>query len=99
MTHTRMAPIMGLMMGAMLPFMLHGAMAGAGIAFVLAHVAVALGLLAAVLIFPAMRARLAKHRPNRRVFVLMTGAALVGFGLVCVHCLVTGHVVPAWVAA
>ena len=91
MTHARIAPVMGLAMGAMLPFMLHGAARGAGIAFLLAHVAVLAIATMAFLLIPRVRDRIRAHRPTPRMFVSMLVAAAIGFALVCIHCLIDGH--------
>ncbi|UWQ17683.1 hypothetical protein [Jannaschia sp. M317] len=91
MTHAHMAPLMGLGMGAMVPLMVHGPWAGAGLAFVLAHIGALLGLAAAALLLPGLRARLARHRPLTAMPRPMAVAAVTGFALICTHCLVTLH--------
>lgn len=91
MTHARMAVPMGLAMGAMIPAMAHGPLAGAGVAFVAAHVAVVAGVAALALVFPALRSWAAAHRPSRAALAWMGLAAVAGFAVVCTHCLVTGH--------
>ena len=89
--HARMAPAMGLAMGAMVPAMAHGPLAGAGLAFVAAHVALGLAAAALALFAPALRARLGRLRPTRTAVGRMAGAAALGFAAVCARCLVTWH--------
>ncbi|TFL20118.1 hypothetical protein [Jannaschia formosa] len=96
MTHMRMAWPMGLAMGAMVPAMAHGPMAGAGLAFVAAHLAVALGLAALVLVAPRARVWVARHRPSRAMLGRMVFGMGLGFAVICVHCLVTWHGSGAW---
>ncbi|MFO6466007.1 hypothetical protein ACK8OR_16565 [Jannaschia sp. KMU-145] len=91
MNHARMAPLMGLAMGGMIPLMIHGPLAGAGIAFVAAHVAVVASLASLALIAPRVRTWLAAHRPDRRMLGRMVQGVAVGFAVVCTHCLLTWH--------
>ncbi|OSQ51493.1 hypothetical protein MGEO_08535 [Marivita geojedonensis] len=90
---------MGLMMGAMMLWMLHGWLIGEGpanvVLFVLGHVAVvaAVALLVALGLhrrFPVLE-RLARHRPSFSHVVIMLGSAAL-FALV-VHLV---HGAPAW---
>jgi Kef-type K+ transport system membrane component KefB len=91
MTHARLAPVMGLAMGAMIPAMAHGPMAGAGLAFVLAHVAVIVAAATGALLWPRLRSWAAAHRPSGAMLGRMALGAVAGFALVCTHCLVTWH--------
>ncbi|WP_298429322.1 hypothetical protein [uncultured Jannaschia sp.] len=91
MNHARMAPLMGLAMGGMIPLMIHGPMADAGIAFVAAHVAVVAGLASLAFVAPRVRTWLAAHRPDRRMLRRMALGVPVGFAVVCAHCLLTWH--------
>ncbi len=81
---------MGLMMGLMLPFVIH---AGAGLAFVLAHVAVVGAVLVAATFLPlpeTLRTVIASHRPSLRHFAVMALAVGIGFGAICLYCLSVG---------
>lgn len=91
MTHERLAPAMGLMMGGMIPLMAHGSMGGIGLAFVLGHVAVALAMLGIVLVVPSVRGWAGRHRPTQAMGRKMGLGALAGFAMICVHCLATWH--------
>lgn len=89
----RIAPILtGAAMGAMALWMLHGALTGdgggpgAGLAFVLAHLAgAALVMMGAAFglhrHMPGL-ARLLRHRPTGRHLALMTASAMVTAGLI-----------------
>ncbi|MCI5112256.1 MAG: hypothetical protein MRY75_17050 [Marivita sp.] len=90
---------MGLMMGAMMLWMLHGWLIGEGpanmVLFVLGHVAVvaAIALIAALGLhrrFPGLT-RLTQHRPSLSHIVIMLGSAAL-FALV-VHLV---HGAPTW---
>jgi hypothetical protein len=85
-----MEPAMGLAMGAMIPLVAHGPLASAGLGFALAHLAVALLLVPAALLWPRARAALRRHRPWRMAPRMALGAG-AGFALVCAHCLLTWH--------
>ena len=91
MTHERMAPLMGLAMGAMVPLMVHGQMAGAGAALVGAHILLGLSALALLLFVPPARAFVARHRLTWNIAGRMALGAVAGFTLICLHCLVTWH--------
>lgn len=91
MTHDRMAPVMGLMMGGMIPLMVHGSVAGTGLAFVLAHVAVAAAAASLALFMPRALAWMRSHAPGRVALTRMTAGLLVGFAAICSHCLITAH--------
>jgi hypothetical protein len=96
MTHAKMAPFTGLAMGTLIPAMIHGPLAAAGLAFVAAHLLLALALLSAILFYPAVRARIARHRPTPRMVRRIGLGAAAGFALVCLHCLVTWHASAPW---
>lgn len=87
--------LMGLMMGAMIPFMFHAA-PNAGWAFVLAHVGVIAVIAVAGLIAMRLTLRpkwlttIASHRPNLRHMGMMGGTMGAGFGVVCLYCLSIG---------
>ncbi len=89
--------ILGALMGLVMLAMLHGQiMSGefqfgwAGIAFVLAHVAV-LGVLGIVaLMVPALRRRLSGHRPSGRHMATMLAGAIIAIAVV--HVFVHGGV-------
>lgn len=91
MTHARMALPMGVLMGGAMPPMWHAMGAGAGVGFVLAHGAVALLVLSLSLVWPAARAFAARHRPGPRMAGLMLAGGVAGFALVCLHCVLAGH--------
>lgn len=91
MTHSKIAPVMGCLMDAMIPAMAHGPISGAGLAFVAAHLAAALILAAAVMFLPRARVFVARHRPDRRMLGAMAAGGVAGFALICTHCLVTWH--------
>jgi hypothetical protein len=88
MRHARIAPLMGLGMGAAMPLMIHGPLASAGAGFVLLHLAAAGPLAAGALLRPRLRAGLLRH--GRMAPRAALGAA-AGFALVCTHCLATWH--------
>ncbi|SHG86288.1 hypothetical protein [Marivita hallyeonensis] len=101
MTRRDMMPAgMGVIMGAMMLWMLHGFLTGDGsaagaVAFVLAHVAVVSAALAAVAFglhrrWPAL-ARILAHRPSRRHVGVMFGMAVAT--AVLIHLV---HGGPAW---
>jgi len=83
---TRMAPLgMGATMGVMMPFMVHGLGAGAIIWFVLAHVAIALGVAISAIVVVRWIGRspawLRVHKPSlHHVGQMLCGAGL-GFGV------------------
>ena len=99
----RMPVLMGAVMGAMMLWMLHGALVGDGVGgtalvmFALAHVVV-FGLIALAAVFmarlsPRLRGWLARvHRPKLRHLSVMMGSALVT--VTVVH--VAAHGVSAW---
>lgn len=96
MTHNLKLPLaMGAMMGIMMPFMIHAA-PELGLAFVLAHLAVAgLAIAGALLAVRSQRlarwvARMPMHRPNLRHVAGMASGAVFGFALVCTYCLMIG---------
>ncbi|CTQ49578.1 hypothetical protein [Jannaschia donghaensis] len=91
MTHAKLAPVMGLMMGGMIPLMMHGQMGGAGAAFLLSHVVLGLAALTLALVVPSVRRWVGRHKPTRAMGLKMGLGALVGFALICSHCLVTLH--------
>ena len=91
MTHARMALPMGALMGAAMPPMLHAMGAGAGLGFVLAHLAVGLAVAGLALVWPAARAFAARHRPTPAMLGRMALGAVAGAAAVCVHCVVAGH--------
>jgi high-affinity Fe2+/Pb2+ permease len=91
--------LMGVMMGAMGLWMLHGAMTGQGMAsgavFVLSHVAVVIVALAAIALGLHRRlpwlGRVAAHRPSVRHFAVMLTVALFTAGVIHL-----GHGGPSW---
>ena len=80
---------MGLMMGLMIPFLLHGE-TNAGLGFVLAHLAV-LGIGAAlILLVPGLRTRLRpllSHGPSPRHLPRMALGLAAGWSIICLFCL------------
>ncbi|MEL6549461.1 MAG: hypothetical protein AAFQ54_04355 [Pseudomonadota bacterium] len=85
MTRHRLLPsLVGLGMGLMLPFALHGTGGLGAVLFALAHVAVLGGLLALPLLIPRLRRRL--HRPSPAHLVPMGLAAAAGFTVICLAC-------------
>ncbi|MFT7058080.1 MAG: hypothetical protein ACJASV_000580 [Pseudorhodobacter sp.] len=92
----RMPLGMGIMMGLMLPWMLHGGAAGEslGLGFVLAHIAIIAGALL-VLAFGARRSNwgqklaslLTMHRPQRAHFAPALAGLAVGWAANCGLCL------------
>ena len=99
-SHTIRAVFMGMMMGAMMLWMLHGWLTGEGpaniVLFVAGHAAViaAIGLIAAFGLhrrFPVLE-RLTRHRPSLSHVVIMAGSAAL-FAL-AVHLV---HGAPTWI--
>ncbi len=94
----RMAVGMGLMIGLMLPWMVHGGQTGgwAALAFVLGHVAIVLiALVAGLLVMrlrpgtclPSIIARLRTHRPSHAHLVPGGAGLALGWAMTCVICL------------
>ncbi|WP_424976329.1 hypothetical protein [Dinoroseobacter sp. S124A] len=80
---------MGLMLGLMLPFLLHSER-GLGLGFVLAHLAVALTAMALGLCLPRPRPlarRFLTHHPKPAHLPLMGFGLALGWGAVCLYCL------------
>jgi hypothetical protein len=96
MTHDRIAPMMGLAMGAMVPAMVHGPIAAAGLAFAAAHLGVGIALTASVLLVPSIRRIASRHRPTQRMASRMALGFASGFAAICIHCLVTWHGAYPW---
>ena len=94
MTIPRPAIFMGLVMGLMIPWMMHmESGAGAGLAFVLAHVAAIALVSLAALFLPSVRrraGRLLQHRPQVRHMPFMALGLAAGWTLTCAFCLLIG---------
>ena len=88
--------LMSGMMGLMLPWMIHMENSGgAGLAFVFAHVAFGVCLLALALFVPRVRRRLAtskSHRSHMSFLPVMGLGLIAGWGATCVYCLAIGGV-------
>ncbi|WP_424969787.1 hypothetical protein [Dinoroseobacter sp. S76] len=80
---------MGLMMGLMIPFLLH-AETPAGLGFVLAHVAVLGGGAVLFLLVPGLRSYLRpllSHRPSFRHLPRMALGLAAGWSIICLFCI------------
>ena len=91
MTHVRMVLPMGLAMGAMVPVMIHGPLAAAGMVLLAGHVFVLGGALLASFLFKPVRRMVAAHRPDRAALGRICLGAATGFAIICAHCLWTWH--------
>ncbi len=90
MTIPKMPVLMGLLMGLMLPWMVHSAGRDAGLIFVLAHIGGIALIMALGLVLPSVRRRLGTLRRHKHHVPLMVLAAAAGFGMICAYCLMIG---------
>jgi len=77
---------MGIVMGLMLPFALHGNGVAGGIVFLAAHGLVVAVVFWAATRFAAVRTAIAQHRPSRKHFFHMSGGIAAGWAVVCIAC-------------
>lgn len=81
---------MGALMGVAMPWMVHNGGADFGVAFIAAHVAIVLGGLAALFVFPTMRRRMKTVAAHARHAPFMVMGMVAGFAATCVVCFLIG---------
>ncbi|MEL6609741.1 MAG: hypothetical protein AAFO58_04600 [Pseudomonadota bacterium] len=84
---TRAMPVMiGLAMGLMIPFVVHGNGAVGGALFLIAHLLVLLAVLLLLRFVPRIGRVLRTHRPSPAHMARMALGAAAGFAVICLSC-------------
>ncbi|MEM7471202.1 MAG: hypothetical protein AAF340_07610 [Pseudomonadota bacterium] len=90
MTYNTKPIVVGLLMGLMLPWMVHSTDGAGAFLFALTHLAILVALGGLIIFIPAARRRLSSARAHIRHIPFMLGGLTAGWVATCIYCLAIG---------